>query len=103
MGGCRERAQGAVRVRADGTRMPKDQEERLPMDRLTRTFAGCGLALLASAAGCRTAHDEVPPGHKPAASQRPRLLSICTNNPILPLDWKGCSDLIVWGQGKAST
>jgi hypothetical protein len=32
------------------------------MDRLTRTLAGCGLALLASATGCRTAHDEVPPG-----------------------------------------
>lgn len=32
------------------------------MDRLTRTLAGCGLALLAAAGGCRTAHDEVPPG-----------------------------------------
>jgi hypothetical protein len=32
------------------------------MDRLTRTIAGCGLALLASATGCRTAHDEVPAG-----------------------------------------
>lgn len=32
------------------------------MDRLTRTLAGCGLALIATAGGCRTAHDEVPPG-----------------------------------------
>jgi hypothetical protein len=32
------------------------------MDRLKRTFAGCGLALLAAAGGCRSAHDDVPPG-----------------------------------------
>ncbi len=32
------------------------------MDRLTKTLAGCGLALMAAAAGCRSAHDEVPPG-----------------------------------------
>lgn len=32
------------------------------MDRLTRTLAGCGLMLLAAAGGCRTGHDEVPPG-----------------------------------------
>jgi hypothetical protein len=34
----------------------------MPMDRLTRTLAGCGLALIAAAGGCRSAHDEVPPG-----------------------------------------
>ncbi len=32
------------------------------MDRLTRTLAGCGLALIAAAGGCRSAHDDVPPG-----------------------------------------
>jgi hypothetical protein len=32
------------------------------MDRLTRSLAGCGLALLATATGCRSTHDEVPPG-----------------------------------------
>ncbi len=34
----------------------------MPMDRLTRNLAGFGLALIASAGGCRSAHDEVPPG-----------------------------------------
>jgi hypothetical protein len=34
----------------------------MPMDRLTRTLAGLGLALIAAAGGCRSAHDEVPPG-----------------------------------------
>jgi hypothetical protein len=34
----------------------------MPMDRLTRNLAGLGLALIAAAGGCRSAHDEVPPG-----------------------------------------
>ncbi len=34
----------------------------MPMDRLTRNLAGFGLALIAAAGGCRSAHDEVPPG-----------------------------------------
>ena len=34
----------------------------MPMDRLSKTLAGCGLALLATAAGCRATRDEVPPG-----------------------------------------
>jgi hypothetical protein len=32
------------------------------MDRLNRTLAGCGLALLLAAGGCRSTHPEVPPG-----------------------------------------
>ena len=34
------------------------------MSRLTRTFAGFGLALLASNAGCHNVREEVPPHHK---------------------------------------
>jgi hypothetical protein len=32
------------------------------MDRLNRTLAGCGLALLLAAGGCRSTQPEVPPG-----------------------------------------
>jgi hypothetical protein len=32
------------------------------MDRLTRPFFACGLGLLMAAVGCRSTHNEVPPG-----------------------------------------
>lgn len=41
------------------------------MDRLTRTVAGFGLALLAASGGCKTAHDEVPPGKVYRPEDRP--------------------------------
>jgi len=34
----------------------------MPMDRLTRTLVGCGLAMIVSASGCKSTRDEVPPG-----------------------------------------
>lgn len=34
------------------------------MDRLSRTLAGCGLALLSTTAGCHNVREEVPPHHK---------------------------------------
>jgi hypothetical protein len=47
----------------------------MPMDRLTRGLAGCGLALLATATGCRSMRDEVPPGraYRSDGRQEPRV------------------------------